>query len=237
MSELKRYFTYKTRYENKQSEKTKGKCIGCNQDVGTIFGYEDNTYFARCGSKEEPCALDIRIQRGEYIDVYELKKETLNSINRLKEEIIRLKLDVLFGFMKEETMIEIFQEKKEEIAQLEDKLEYYQNEIENNLQSEAKEVEIKGLEARRSIALQEIKEEYKNYKRTDNKQYMSSILSIYIEQLLVIQEELRNTKYEEYIVEEDGNEKKLKRQETNILNHVVEISPMVVESFKLKNKN
>ena len=160
----------------------------------------------------------------------------MDSINKLKEEIIRLKLDVLFGFMKEETMIEIFQEKKEEIAQLEDKLEYYQNEIENNLQSEAKEVEIKGLEARRSIALQEIKEEYKNYKRTDNKQYMSSILSIYIEQLLVIQEELRNTKYEEYIVEEDGNEKKLKRQETNILNHVVEISPMVDRIFQTKEK-
>ena len=70
--------------------------------------------------------MDIRIQRGEYVDVYEVKKETLDSIKNLKEDIIRLKLDVLFGFMNEEAMIALFQEKKEEIDQLEDKLEYYQ---------------------------------------------------------------------------------------------------------------
>lgn len=237
MSELKRYFTYKKRYENRKSDKTKGKCIGCNQNVGTIFGYENNIYFARCGSKDEPCALDIRIQRGEYVDIYELKKETLDSINNLKEDIIRLKLDVLFGFMNEEAMIALFQEKKEEIDQLEDTLEYYQQAIDNKLQVEEKESSLKELKARRSIALQDIKEAQKEYKNTGNKQYLSSILSIYIDQLLRLHEELRDITYEEYDVEENGNEKKVVKKETNLLDHVVEISPMVVESFKLKNKN
>ena len=67
------------------------------------------------GNTTKPCKLDIEIEKGKYKLADNLISELLIEINKFKEDIIKIKLDYLFGYISEGDALGKFNVFKEDI--------------------------------------------------------------------------------------------------------------------------
>lgn len=86
----------------------KPACIVCKQEGGSIFTETDGKLKAICGNISQPCGFHIEVTRGKYISLETLMNESLEEVRATKDEIIRMKLDLLFRFMSEDELVEKF---------------------------------------------------------------------------------------------------------------------------------
>jgi hypothetical protein len=86
----------------------KPACIVCKQEGGSIFTETDGKLKAICGNISQPCGFHIEVDRGKYISLETLMNESLEEVRATKDEIIRMKLDLLFQFINEDELVEQF---------------------------------------------------------------------------------------------------------------------------------
>jgi hypothetical protein len=86
----------------------KPACIVCKQDGGSIFTETDGKLKAICGNISQPCGFHIEVSRGKYISLETLMNESLEEVRATKDEIIRMKLDLLFRFINEDELLKQF---------------------------------------------------------------------------------------------------------------------------------
>jgi hypothetical protein len=86
----------------------KPACIVCKQEGGSIFTETDGKLKAICGNISQPCGFHIEVARGKYISLETLMNESLEEVRATKDEIIRMKLDLLFQFINEDELVEQF---------------------------------------------------------------------------------------------------------------------------------
>lgn len=86
----------------------KPMCIVCKQDGGSIFTETDGKLKAICGNISQPCGFHIEVNRGKYISLETLMNESLEEVRATKDEIIRMKLDLLFQFINEDELLAQF---------------------------------------------------------------------------------------------------------------------------------
>lgn len=86
----------------------KPMCIVCKQDGGSIFTDTDGKLKAICGNISQPCGFHIEVSRGKYISLETLMNESLEEVRATKDEIIRMKLDLLFQFINEDELLAQF---------------------------------------------------------------------------------------------------------------------------------
>jgi len=86
----------------------KPACIVCKQEGGSIFTETDGKLKAICGNISQPCGFHIEVSRGKYISLETLMNESLEEVRATKDEIIRMKLDLLFQFISEDELLEQF---------------------------------------------------------------------------------------------------------------------------------
>ena len=184
-------------------KKWKPSCIKCKKACGTIFANKDYRYIAICGSQSNPCSLNIKLYRGEHFKFETMLYNLKENLDDHKENIIKQKLDTLLNYISEQTSSKLFKEKMEEYN--DDNLLYAStlkayNDIFNN--EENKQEIIKKLSK-----IEKIKTDMKvlldEYKKTYNKQHITTVVNIYINDLLVEIEHLQRLKYD--ICEVDGN--------------------------------
>jgi len=76
-------------------------CINCGQSGGTLFRREANHYIAKCGHSARPCALDIKLFCGVHGRAATLLADYEDTIRGAEQDIIRLRLETVFGFVSE----------------------------------------------------------------------------------------------------------------------------------------
>jgi len=86
----------------------KPACIVCKQDGGSIFTETDGKLKAICGNISQPCGFHIEVSRGKYASLETLMTESLDEVRATKDEIIRMKLDLLFRFISEDELLKKF---------------------------------------------------------------------------------------------------------------------------------
>jgi hypothetical protein len=86
----------------------KPTCIVCKQEGGSIFTETDGKLKAICGNISQPCGFHIEVSRGKYASLETLMNESLEEVRATKDEIIRMKLDLLFMFINENELLEKF---------------------------------------------------------------------------------------------------------------------------------
>jgi hypothetical protein len=86
----------------------KPSCIVCKQEGGSIFTETDGKLKAICGNISQPCGFHIEVSRGKYASLETLMNESLDEVRATKDEIIRMKLDLLFMFISENELLEKF---------------------------------------------------------------------------------------------------------------------------------
>jgi len=87
----------------------KPSCILCKQEGGTIFSETGGRLKAICGSISQPCGLHIEVERGKYTSLETMMNESLAEVRATKDEIIRMKLDLLFQFISEDEVTSTFE--------------------------------------------------------------------------------------------------------------------------------
>ena len=122
-NDLKQYFKLKNKYQKKEKElkrnafqradtkkmakmavkKVKTPCIKCKKNVGTIFEKKNNTYSAICGDDTQPCKLNIKLYCGNYLHFDEGIDLFQESVEEIKTNIIKEKMDNIFGYTDDET--------------------------------------------------------------------------------------------------------------------------------------
>jgi len=86
----------------------KPACIVCKQEGGSVFTETDGKLKAICGNISQPCGFHIEVARGKYISLETLMNESLEEVRTTKDEIIRMKLDLLFQFISEDELLDQF---------------------------------------------------------------------------------------------------------------------------------
>jgi hypothetical protein len=103
-------------------------CVNCNQTGGTMFRRENNHYLAKCGHVAKPCMLDIKLFCGVYNNVGTLLSNYREQARDMEQEIIRLRLETVFGFVDEKEatkkgkqLIQMYKETKQITEKLQQK--------------------------------------------------------------------------------------------------------------------
>ena len=182
----------------------KGTCIHCKRKVGTKFYTNKEGYYAICGDKQEPCQLDIKLFRGNFFVheyyMYLYKGQMENE----KENIIKHKLDTLFGHISEEQSVKIFKTKLESfnlISDLYNEVVKRNNELYNDPQKK-EDIQKKQKQTYEiSDQIQTVLNEY--YKDDTNKEILRTAVNMYIHDLLPEIENLRRLKYDTVEVNDD----------------------------------
>jgi hypothetical protein len=211
-------------------------CVNCGRKVGTIFENSENRLTAICGDKTKPCKLDIKIHRGAYIPLEELMNVFQTGVNDLKEEIITVKLDLLFGYEKENAVLEKFNKLKDELSSdLEAVMQYKTLYIEKmyNLDNKA-DLDLKMRAFYNHVST--IKSTIEEFNETGKIQLIKDIIVVYDKEMTPLLEEIRNMKYKYISMEQQDDEIKLVRKVFTMHDMMYAMETQKVESFVLRDR-
>jgi hypothetical protein len=180
----------------------KEKCINCKGNGGTIFSNKGRTLRAVCGSST-PCSLNIEINKGRFMNIREVAEKYLNEINGLKVQIIETKLNLLFGYMHETEVLELFTLLRERLGKFTETFigirTSYLDIVNDTENMEA----IKEAEVSLFVEKEELKELHKSFENSQSPSYISDMVEKYVSVLDPLVDKIRNMKYERVDVETD----------------------------------
>ncbi len=175
----------------------KPACIVCKQEGGSIFTETDGKLKAICGNISQPCGFHIEVARGKYISLETLMNESLEEVRATKDEIIRMKLDLLFQFISEDELLDQFdavQHKLQEQMKMYSEFRTYYLSVTDN-DDRRKDTETHARVISEKIAL--IKEYMTEFKESEwkNRSIIDDILVLYQQDIEPAFMKLRETKY------------------------------------------
>ncbi|NBO71831.1 MAG: hypothetical protein EBU66_11600 [Bacteroidetes bacterium] len=175
----------------------KPACIVCKQEGGSIFTETDGKLKAICGNISQPCGFHIEVFRGKYISLETLMNESLEEVRATKDEIIRMKLDLLFQFINEDELLAQFdavQHKLQEQMKMYSEFRTYYLSVTDN-EDRRKDTETHTRVIAEKIAL--IKEYMTEFRESEwkNRSIIDDILVLYQQDIEPAFMKLRETKY------------------------------------------
>lgn len=211
-------------------------CVNCARKVGTIFEIKDNRLTAICGDKTRPCKLNINIHRGAYINLEELMDVFQTGVNDLKEEIITVKLDLLFGYDKETQVLDKFNKLKDELSSdLEAVMGYktqYISRVHNLDNKSILDDKLRIFYNNVSV----IKSTIEEYNETEQIQLIKDMLVLYDNEMLPLLDEIRDLKYKHIAMEYDDGNYRLIRKTFTQQDMMSVMETPYVESFVIDNR-
>lgn len=211
----------------------KRKCVVCKAAGGTIFTNESRVLKAVCGSKSQPCGLNIEIARGKKGNIENLISKSYNKIENIKENIIKFKLDLLFRYISDQQLKQKFDEAKTELESELVKYEKMYN-IHIDITSSPEKIDkLKEYNAELYVYVQQFKTIMKEYKTTGSIEVIKPGIEIYLNYIVPIAEKIRKTTYVYNGIEynENTNEFILIQQINNIKSSEINIERPQVISF------
>ena len=176
-------------------QKYRAPCCKCKKKVGNIFINKGGKLEIKCGSSDNPCDIKFKVDKPQIINLKQEIDTLLDLIHKIKENIIKTKLDFLFKLKTEEIVTEKFNSLKEEYNNLNAKLISYQIQLEDqtNIQERDEQIEIE------NIKLQEMKKLYsdniKEYNSTELKEHLTEAMTIYINEIIPIKQKKRELQH------------------------------------------
>ena len=224
---LNTYYKMMKKYNKGQ----KMKCVNCKRKGGTIFTSDKGVLTASCGSLDKKCELNIVIDRGKIVDKQKAGIKLDNDIRRIKDNIMKAKLDMLFGYKDQNSVLSEHALNIQSLKELTDKLSEMNN---HNLEASTNKETyiINQREQEVKIFIEEIKQNTSNYRTKGQEQLLSETAKLYVEQLQPKKNEIMKLKYPQMSIHIDNEEKVLVNGEHNLLRHQVERTPKILSNKK-----
>lgn len=181
----------------------KHKCVNCGRMVNTIFNVNNYSLSAKCGDLENPCNLNILINRSIYIpfdrihDGDKIIRGLQQDIDLLKKNIIDLKTKFVLKIITDQEAISLFDKFNEKLSELLEELslrkDIYLDLINNEFNMDVileKEIKIKE-------TISEIKNNFLKYKSDEkkDKRIINESLEKYVSVLIPTINELNEVKF------------------------------------------
>ena len=200
----------KLKFKQKHDEmrKARAPCVKCGRAVGTIFkatGHfetEQEPYKcqyrvleAKCGDTQSPCKLNVNIELGCYQLIPDIIQSDTSKVQRLRNETIKAKNDLLYDVITSEDAIAKFNEIKQNMDVLNSVLDFYKTRYSNILQNKESDEDMKQLILVLFEAVnknQELCREYDKNKTIDNLKTVVENYRAIVEPNLL---KVRNIKY------------------------------------------
>jgi len=200
------------REKRREFSRLKSKCINCKRPVGSLFKTKnakegERHLIALCGDRANPCPLNIDLNAGYVVNIFDFIQNDEKEIDKYKKDIIKEKNDLLFGYIDSEEAVKRFDELKENISSLMSSYEYTLEIYLNIINNKEKKQELKKKTAAFFLEVDNFKKMISDYEKTQDVQYVSDAIELYINSILPTTTELRNLKYAYSAVEynEDDN--------------------------------
>ena len=182
------------------------KCINCKRDVGTAFSENERTFKIVCGDVSKPCNLNIEFILGKkehYDDIIHSASET---VNELKERIIHLKAELIYGY-KDESEI------KDEFIAIKDEYNNFQNIFESIINRKRKlmnatSAQIEPLHQLLNDRIVIIKKNTQSYLESNDPIHISNSIKLYNTEIKEILADIKSKKYANNYIKRDGKEPK-----------------------------
>ena len=171
------------------------KCIICRSEGGTIFTDNNRILKAICGNKSNPCGLNIEISKGKIGCVEDLIDISYKKIEKIKEDIIKYKLDLLFKYITDSQLQQKFGEAKGELEAEMVKYEKLYSTYIDVLNNPEKVKNIKTYNTEIYTYVEQIKQVMKEYAISNDKQQLKTVIELYLNHIIPIAEKIRNTTY------------------------------------------
>lgn len=215
----------------------KFRCINCERNVNTIFDINDGILTAICGDKISPCKLNIKLNRGKYLDIRTLIDVFGSGAEDVKEEIISTKLDLLFGYENEQSTIKKFTELKKVLEEdLETAAEYvttFLGIITNQKNQENLQNKLKLFYHN----INTIKSTMKEFDETGVLHLIKDVISLYTTELKPLLVDINRLQYQNKTIEYNDieNNYHLIRDVYTLSSLLVPFSDPSIESFEIGN--
>ena len=215
-SALNDYYKLKRKYENQREKivahirsltslttkekqdkfkQTKVKCVNCGKDGGTIFSQKENILFAKCGDTENPCKLDIQLQKPKYANINDIVADINTKININKLETIRSKLDFLFGYANESSTIAEFNKYKAELINEVKKYQVINDIYLNIINNRSNAQQLSANEDNLFILINSFKDLIKNFEETGKIDFLNDAVDLYRIEIIKTVNTIRDIKY------------------------------------------
>tara|TARA_B100001093_G_scaffold48279_1_gene41056 strand:+ start:4875 stop:5777 length:903 start_codon:yes stop_codon:yes gene_type:complete len=198
--------------KKEEIRKIKRTCVVCKgAGNGMIFKKEKNILSVSCNANK-PCSLDFRLELAKYNLFDDQLESYMKKIETIKQEIITLKLDLLFGLQSEEYVMNRFSNKKQNLLKFQknrdkimsdfnNKNNLFKLDINNEVNDYDKETSIKLYKGILENVLNSYKKNIDKYNKTKNKAFLKDAFDIYNNELLMYYEKLREIKYQTHFFE------------------------------------
>jgi hypothetical protein len=190
-------------WKEKRNEykRLKSKCINCKRPVGTIFSsHYDETEFtrvltAKCGDIQDPCDLDVKINVGYYDSITDIMLSDEKELEAAKLKIIKDKNNLLFGYINTEQALENFDKNKKEVIDIGSTLELSTQQFIIATDNPKQKEDLQKKQVESYILINKIKQIINDFLQTDNTQLVHDAVSIYVNQLTNLLNEIIILKY------------------------------------------
>lgn len=210
--------------KSEYSKLPKFPCINCKRNVNTIFkvAYDRENllhkYSAKCGDLQDPCPLNIEIDYTASMNLRLEIKENLNTIEKIKMNIIKEKNNAIF--FKDSNMVlnkfeKLTNELKKETEYAGSYIEEYILKNDNPVRAEILNKSV--IEFGEGFLLP-FKEMIQEYTKTNNELIVNNAVKFYKNEMLPKLKEIQELKYEVNGIEYNENDKtyNLVQQKNNI---------------------
>jgi len=179
--------------EKKQKfKRLKSKCINCKRNGGTIFSNTNRTLKAVCGHSANPCKLNFEITKGEYMSMAYLNDLFRDIIEDTQLDIIKNKLNFLFGYIDEEETVEQFNHYKDELKSDTQTYLFNNQNYLSIVKNKANQIDEKDTRIQLFVVIERFKAIIKEYKEQNA---INDAVELYISSIQPTAERLRNIKY------------------------------------------
>lgn len=186
---------YSLQEKQEKFKQLKKYCINCRKEGGSIFTNENNKLKVICGHIQQPCKLNIELDKGLYKNSEDLADYLNEIINEKKTELIKIKLDFLFGYISEDDALMKFNHLKEEIQKKNENYRrvevFYLNIVDNKYKKDL----LEEAEINLHLNIQQIKDLHKVYNINENKLLLKNVVEKYINEILPLVSSISELEY------------------------------------------
>lgn len=238
---MDQYFLFKKTFENnrttaknkilKNEELTKEekksamaalneKCINCKRNVGTTFSENERTFKIVCGDVSKPCNLNIEFVIGKKEHYDDIVRGATETVNELKEKIIHLKAELIYGYKNDSEI-------KEEFTTIKNEYNNFQNILESIVKRKKKitnknSSQIESLKQTLAENINIIKNNTKEYLEDKDPSHITDNIRLYNTEIKELLTDIKKNKYATNYIKEIQNKKEGEYfylvQETTALN-------------------
>lgn len=199
------------------------KCIRCKRSGGTIFDITKNRLIAKCANLDSPCKLNIELQRAFYNNIVNLLPLIISKVNIVKNNIIKIKLDYMYGFQGEEFTIQQFQTLKKELIDLVNEHKELSNQFSNFYSNTDDRDQILIKQELLFNEIDKFNQLIDEYLSSKNNQFIKDAVNLNTDRIFVIAKEIQNLKYKtQYVIQDDDDIKLIQESYDNSIFNVKE---------------